>query len=167
MTNGHVKSVLHQVTRCDHVSSVGKIDIGSQPLPVSTALGLSWDPEGDILKIGGRTFVKAATRREVASTLARQFDPLGIEALLFLRGKLILREVAASGVVWDDALSDEGKKNWKKWRGTSNILNEFCTPRNCLLEHTELKNDVEYQPHGLCDASVSAFSFVIYCICVC
>ena len=41
VTNGHAKSVLRQVPQCDHAPSIGKIDIGSQPLPDSTALGLS------------------------------------------------------------------------------------------------------------------------------
>ena len=36
--NGHAKSVLLQVPKCDHVPSVGKLDIGSQPLLDSTAL---------------------------------------------------------------------------------------------------------------------------------
>ena len=67
VTNGHAKSVLLQVPQCDHAPSVGKIDIGSQPLPDSTALGLSWDPESDTLKIDGQTSVEAAMRREMAS----------------------------------------------------------------------------------------------------
>ena len=162
VTNGHAKSVLLQVPKCDHAPSVGKIDIGSQPLPDSTALGLSWDPESDTLKISGRTFVEAATRREMASQLASQFDPLGIVAPLLLWEKLILQKVAASGVDWDDAVLDEVKKDWKKWLETSNILNEFCIPRNFLLEHTELRNDEEYLLHGFCDASDSAFSCAIY-----
>ena len=83
-------------------------------------------------------------------------------APLLLGGKLILQKVAASGVDWDDAVSDEVKKDWKKWLKTSNILNEFCTSCNFLLEHTELRNDAEYQLHGFCDASDSSFSCAIY-----
>ena len=63
---------------------------------------------------------------------------------------------------WDDALSDEVKKDWKKLLDISNILNEFCIPCNFRLEHTELKIDAEYQLHGFCDASDSAFSCAIY-----
>ena len=107
-------------------------------------------------------FVEAATRREMASQLASQFGPLGIVAPLLLGGKLILQKVAAFEVDWDDALSDEAKKDWKKWLETSNILNEFCISRNFLLEHTELRNDAENQLHGFCDASDSAFSCAIY-----
>ena len=35
VTNGHAKSVLRQVPQYDHAPSIGKIDIGSQPLPDS------------------------------------------------------------------------------------------------------------------------------------
>ena len=77
-------------------------------------MGLSWDPESDTLKISGHTFVEAATRREMASQLASHFDPLGIVAPLLLGGKLILQKVAASGVDWDDAVSDEVKKRLEK-----------------------------------------------------
>ena len=46
--NSHAKSVLQHVPICDQTPSVRKIDIGSQPLPDSSALGLSWDPEADV-----------------------------------------------------------------------------------------------------------------------
>ena len=98
----------------------------------------------------------------MARQLARQFDPLGIVAPLLLGGKLILQKVAAFGVDWDDALSDEVKKDWKKWLETSNILNEFGIPCNFLLEHTKLRNDAEYQLLGFCDALDSTFSCTIY-----
>ena len=75
---------------------------------------------------------------------------------------MILQKVAASGVDWDDFLSDEVKKDWKRWLKTSSMLNEFCIPRNFFLEHAELRNDAEYQLHGFCDASDSAFSSAIY-----
>jgi len=69
----------------------GRIDIGSQPLPDSSALGLTWDPESDTLRISGGKFVEATTRREMASQLASQFDPLEMVASLLLGGKLILQ----------------------------------------------------------------------------
>ena len=122
VTNGLAKSVLLQVPQCDHALSVGKINIESHPLPDSTSLGLSWDPESDALKIDDRKFVEAATRREMASQLASQFDPLGIEALLLLGEKLILQKVASSGVDFYDALSDEVNKKIEK----SGLLLSIC-----------------------------------------
>ena len=65
---------------------------------------------------------------------------------------------------WDDAVSDEVKKDWKKWLETSNILHEFCIPRNFLLEHTELRNDTEYQLHG--SVMLRTLRFLALSICV-
>ena len=77
---------------------MGRIDIGLQPLPDSSALGLIWDPESDTLRVSSREFVEASTRCEMTSQLASQFDPLGIVSPLLLSGKLVFQKVAASGV---------------------------------------------------------------------
>ena len=50
---------LQQIPPCDRASSVGKIDIGSQPLPDSSALGLVWDPQSDTLRISSRRYHQA------------------------------------------------------------------------------------------------------------
>ena len=93
-SNGPAKPVLLLIPQCDHASSVGRIDIGLQPLPDSLALGLTWDSESDTLKVSSRKFVEATARREMTSQLASQFGPLGIVSPLFLSGKLILQKVA-------------------------------------------------------------------------
>ena len=69
-SNSHAKPVLQHVPICDRASSVSKIDIGTQPSPYFSALGLRWDPEADILKIGGGKFMEALTRREMTSQFA-------------------------------------------------------------------------------------------------
>ena len=140
---------------------MGKIDIGSQPLPDSSALGLTWEPEMDILKIGARKFTEASTRREMTSQLASQFYLLGIVSPLLLGGKLILQKVAASGTNWDEVLPDGIKKQWRKWLEVSNTLEEHAISRNALM-NTEADGKVTYQLHGFCDASDSAFSCVVY-----
>ena len=75
VSNCHAKSILLKVPRCDLASSVSEIDLGSQPLPDSKALGLVWNTEKDILLINLREFCEASTRRQMASQLASQFDP--------------------------------------------------------------------------------------------
>ena len=162
--NSHAKSVLQHVPICDQTPSVRKIDIGSQPLPDSSALGLSWDPEADVLKIGGRKFAEASTRREMTSQLASHVipcNPLGMVSPLLLGKKLILQKVAASGVDWDESLPVDIKKQWKKWIKISNSLEDYTIPRNCLMT-TETDSQTVYQLHGFCDASDFAFSCVIF-----
>ena len=162
VTNSHAKPVLLRVPQCDRATSVGRIDIGSHPLPDSSALGLVWDPEGDTLRIGGKKFVDAYTKREMTSQLASQFDPLGVVSPLLLGGKFILQKVAASKIDWDETLPDNFRKEWKKWLITSNTLEDYSIPRNLLLEGTEPVSGAVYQLHGFCHASDSAYSCVVY-----
>ena len=162
VSNGPAKSVLLKIPQCDHAPSVRRVDIGLQPLPDSSALGLTWDPESDTLRVSSREFVEATTRREMTSQLASQFDPLGIVSPLLLGGKLVLQKVAASGVDWDEKLPEDVRKQWNKWRTVLNTLEDYHVPRNCLLERIDTSINTLYQLHGFCDASDNAFSCVIY-----
>ena len=72
-------------------------NLGSQPLPDSKALGLVWDTEKDILLINLREFCEASTRRQMASQLATQFDPLGMAPPFILGARLILQKVSIFG----------------------------------------------------------------------
>ena len=162
MANSNAKPVLQQIPPCDRASSVGKIDIGSQPLPDFFSLGLVWDPQSDTLRISSRKFVDATARREMTGQLSSQFDPLEVVSPLLLGGKLILQKVATSGVGWDENVSEDIKKEWKKWLSTSNKLEGYAVTRNNLVERIEPMSDVTYQFHGFCDASDSAFSCVVY-----
>jgi len=162
VSNSHAKSVLLHVRRCDLSPTVRELDLGSQPLPDSKTLGLVWNTECDTLRINFRVFREATSRRQMASQLASQFDPLGMASPFLLGGKLILQKVSASNADWDDALPMEVRERWAKWLSSLHMLNEFSIPRNCF-EECESKNDVAvYQLHAFCDASDSAFSGVVY-----
>ena len=77
-------------------------------MPDSKALGLTWDVENNRLRmLSRRAMHDVSTRREMLSSLAGLFDPLGILGPCILEGKLILQEVAVAGLDWDDQLSDK------------------------------------------------------------
>ena len=114
VSNCHAQSILLKVPRCDLASSVSEIDLGSQPLPDSKVLGLVWDTEKDILLINLREFCEASTRRQMASQLASQFDPLGMASPFIIGARLILQKVSISGPDWDDVLPLDVKDKWKK-----------------------------------------------------
>ena len=96
VSNCHAKSILLKVRRCDLASSVNEIDRGLQPLSDSKALGLVWDTEMDKLLVNLREFCVASTRRQMASHLASQFDPLGMASLFILGDRLIMQKVSIS-----------------------------------------------------------------------
>ena len=166
VANCHAKEILSCVPQCDLATGVTEVDLGSDPLPDSKTLGLTWDPENDKFRVTIKEFSNAATRREMSSQLASQFDPLGMASPYLLWGKLILQKVATSGVDWDETLSVDIQDSWKKWLGTLSLINDFSIPRNCL---PDLEFDfavAKFQLHGFCDASDSAFSCVIYLRCL-
>ena len=166
VANCHAKEILSCVPQCDLATGVTEVDLGSDPLPDSKTLGLTWDPENDKFRVTIKEFFNAATRREMSSQLASQFDPLGMASPYLLWGKLILQKVATSGVDWDETLSVDIQDSWKKWLGTLSLINDFSIPRNCL---PDLEFDfavAKFQLHGFCDASDSTFSCVIYLRCL-
>ena len=108
VANGVSKSVLLNVPSEDLGRNVREIDLTSQLMPDSKALGLVWDVEGDKLRVcSRRKLERISTRREMLSALAGQYDPLGFLAPCFLKGKLILQKVTALGLDWDDVLPDD------------------------------------------------------------
>ena len=158
VSNCCAKSILTKVPRCDLAPSVSKIDLGSQPLPDSKALGLVWDTEPDRLVVNFREFCEASTRRQMAS----QFDPLEMASPFILGARLILQKVSTSGADWDDVLPVDVKDKWRKWLSSLSKLSDFSIPRY-YFEITEAANAASvYQLHGFCDASNSAFSCVVY-----
>ena len=45
VANCHAKEILSCVPQCDLATGVTEVDLGSDPLPDSKTLGLTWDPE--------------------------------------------------------------------------------------------------------------------------
>ena len=83
-------------------------------MPDSKALGLVWDVENDKLRVLKQNLLGISTRPEMLSSLADQFDPLGILAPSLLEGKLILQNVATLGLGWDDELPEDFVNRWRK-----------------------------------------------------
>ena len=94
----HAKEILWDIPKTDLAPSLGEVDIGCDPLPDSGTLGLTWDPQQDVFRINCKSFKSAVTRREMSSHRASQFDPLGMASPFLLRGKLLLQQIATSGV---------------------------------------------------------------------
>lgn len=166
IANSNASSILTNIPKCDLAKGIGEVDIGSQPIPDSKALGLIWDPECDRLRVKWDKVANAevTTRRNLSSKLASLFDPLGMTAPYLLKGKLILQEVASSGYGWDDELPESVISKWQTWVDTLDVVTELSISRCCYSNSGgDTSNDsVVYQLHGFCDASNCAMSCVVY-----
>ena len=164
-TNSCASSILSHIPKCDLAISVNEIVIGSEPMPDSKALGVIWDVENDKLKVSfDKSCVDVTTRRQMASQLARNFDPLGLASPCLLRGKLILQNVAAAKLDWNDKLPENLVSEWNAWVNSLRELSWISIERYCFAigETLNIADKVIYQLHGLCDASDNALSCVVY-----
>ena len=87
--NHLAKPVLLSIPKCNLGFNIREIDLGSNPMPDSKALGLIWDVEKDCLKVHcnkSLTMPGRFSRREMLRFLAGHFDPLGFIAPYFLGG---------------------------------------------------------------------------------
>ena len=74
VADSDAKTIPHNICRSDLSPCVCDIDLGVQALPDSSALGLTWDTQNDMLRIHWREFDEASTKREMSSQLSSQFD---------------------------------------------------------------------------------------------
>ena len=164
VANNISKSVLSEVPKDDLSPNLKEIDIGTQLMQASKALGLVWDVENDRLRVSCKqNLTGITTRREMLSALASQFDPLGILAPCLLGGKSILQRVTALGLEWDDSLPSNILEEWHKWVEMMDGFVKISIPRYCFHGGDIQGTDRDtFQLHGFCDASDHALSCVMY-----
>ena len=86
--------------------------------PVRKALGLKWNTptdslvfmiELDFVKLKSETLF---TKRELASLVAKIFDPIGLISPFTVRSKLLLQSLWTQGIGWDVELPEETSNKW-------------------------------------------------------
>ena len=83
-------------------------------------LGLEWDCDKDTLRFEleklSQTAVKLhPTKRNILSTLAGLFDPLGIISPITVSMKALFQELCVEKLGWDDELNEGHKERWDSW----------------------------------------------------
>ena len=125
-------------------------------------LGISWDPNEDRLVFDMHKFIELAkeapeTKRNILRMSARFFDPLGLLTAFSVRTKFMLKQLWLEGLGWDQRVSSEVSKSWKRWLMELEQLNGFCVPRPYGTNFQR-----GYQLHIFCDASQEAYAAVAY-----
>ena len=124
-------------------------------------LGIIWSTENDTIRITFEDVMKSSTtvftKRQILSTLAKLFDPLGLVAPIVLLAKLILQKSwNFKNLGWDDTLPAEIAQ-WKTWSESLLKMKYYEVPRCYFSEIV-----IQYDLIGFCDASTKAFAAVIY-----
>lgn len=135
--------------------------------PVDKVLGIQWNSETDTFHFDLNQVAEKAndlvpTKRNILSVLAGLYDPLGLISPLAVSIKVLFQELCVEKLGWDDELSDSQKERWKNWVRDLEIVREIVINR-CLYRTIETK--LSCSLHGFADASVKAYSAVIYFVC--
>ena len=84
-------------------------------------LGCVYDPQEDFLRLKRDSLnVNASSKRQVLSSLASIFDPIGVFSPVLLQGKLLIRKMCQLSLDWDQELDAE----------LLDQLRKFCTTFN-------------------------------------
>ncbi|XP_068221796.1 uncharacterized protein [Palaemon carinicauda] len=124
-------------------------------------LGHVWDKATDSMAIQLDKFSEEfskLTKWKIASLVSKLWDPTGMLSPVTIRYKICLQDLWASGVGWDDELSEEQIKMWKGYVHEMNQLIGFRLDR--MIKPEDSLGDP--QLHGFSDASESALGSVIW-----
>ncbi|XP_021960214.1 uncharacterized protein LOC110856080 [Folsomia candida] len=147
---------------CQWERSFIEMDQDSDQPPDTMVLGLIWNKKEDSLrcKVKVPEISEKLTKREILSKVRQIFDPIGFSSPTTLQPKVMLQEVWANKLGWDDELPDDIVTNYKKWYEELACLTEVRIPRwiSCGAD-MEKKN---IQLHVFCDASQTAYAAVIF-----
>jgi transposase InsO family protein len=127
----------------------------------TSTLGVNWNTVNDTfhISISGSPPSDTVTKRTLASDIAKVFDVLGWFAPTTVTMKILLQRVWELGIDWDDAVPDNIREVWLKWRLELPSLSakgipRCYSPKGCNIVSTQL--------HGFCDASEDAYGGVVY-----
>jgi len=129
-------------------------------------LGVFWNVASDHLLFSFEEVAKLAaktepTKRNVVSVVSSLYDPLGLVTPVTIRFKIFMKELCETVADWDQLLTGDTLQKWQclvtELQGgwTITIPRYLCYCRTVVEE-------VSYELHGFCDASLKAYAAVIY-----
>ncbi|XP_065356328.1 uncharacterized protein LOC135950722 [Calliphora vicina] len=122
-------------------------------------LGIHWYSDED--RIGYKICLgnpQRATKRTILSDVSRIFDPLGLVSPVVIKFKILFQELCLMNLGWDDPLPPDIAEVWMKYREDLRNLDKLRLPRFIPNVNTKITL------HGFSDASLKAYSAVIYCL---
>ncbi|GFT95151.1 uncharacterized protein TNCV_2731391 [Trichonephila clavipes] len=98
------------------------------------------------------------TKRDVLSTIARIYDPLGLLGPVVAKAKIVLQNLWMLKIDWTDLLPDTINREWRQFVESLQVVNDININRCIVVEQPEV-----IELHGFSDASQSAYGAVVYC----
>ncbi|GFS90510.1 integrase catalytic domain-containing protein [Trichonephila clavipes] len=128
-------------------------------LTETKTLGVSWKPNLDCLLIKVKVCLDSSyTKRDVLSTIAKIFDPVGLMAPVISKAKIFLQRLWRSKLEWNDLLPAEEYREWQQFLVSLENINNIEIPRRILVAFPEVT-----EIHGFADASERCYGAAVYC----
>ena len=114
-------------------SRASEVHIASDGLPMVKTLGVTWLPGEDVFTFNANPPEKdfPLTKRNFLKKIAKLFDPVGFLAPFIIRAKILLQEMWAAGMDWDDLFLGDLASKARKWFKELEDLPTIKVPR-CL-----------------------------------
>ncbi|GFX91141.1 uncharacterized protein TNCV_4857301 [Trichonephila clavipes] len=128
-------------------------------LTETKTLGVSWKPNLDCFLIKVKVCLDSSyTKRDVLSTIAKIFDPVGLMAPVISKAKIFLQRLWRSKLEWNDLLPAEEYREWQQFLVSLENINNIEIPRRILVAFPEV-----IEIHGFADASERCYGAAVYC----
>ncbi|GFS67826.1 integrase catalytic domain-containing protein [Nephila pilipes] len=129
-------------------------------------LGLAWDPDKDIIIFDFSKLINiftngSSTKRFILQILGCILDPIGLFGPFIIRLKILLHELRAVEIDWDDKLSFSLNCKGQLWCSELIHLNSVEIPRYYFSDFN-LYDFISFDIHSYSDASVEACGCVIF-----
>ena len=138
------------------------IDLDLDNSPLSRVLGVHWQVKEDTLTFRKRKQMEnviPSTKRSLLSLVCSIFDPLGLLAPYTIRARILIQNLWAEGVEWDETLPEKIASAWRNWLSEIDHIENFTTTRKYWpSDHTSVQTSL----HIFCDSSENAYAAVCY-----
>lgn len=129
-------------------------EICFEDLEQTSILGLKWHPSTDqyTFEVNNRPQCDKITKRTILSQISQLFDPNGYVSPAMIVGKILMQEIWAAKIDWDEPVPKPIKERWNKFWSQLSALESIKIPR-----WVGMGEGVGLQLHGFADSSVQAY----------
>lgn len=126
----------------------------------SKVLGIGWNVSKDEFYFNVEVDVHVpATRRNMLSTVASMFDPLGLVSPILVKGKVLFQDATRRSLSWDEPVQQDLQVGWSSWLTSLQDVRNISVPRRVVEGSSQ---DVSMELHHFSDASELAYGCCSY-----
>ena len=157
---GNNKDVIATIPESERDKSIAPLDLYKEQLPMERTLGVMWCMETDAFTFRVAVKDRPITRRGMLSLVLSVYDPHGFVAPYILQAKILMQEMCARKMAWDDVMCASELARWDTWLADLPQLAKMKIQRS--FTPASFGKVVSYRLHHFSDASQVGYGVVSY-----